>query len=51
MLQEILIPSQKNVLRLADFEVAPRYQVAVDFSNAGVGAYAAELVLESLLLP
>jgi|GEM_PF-1223445 len=51
VLQEVSIPANKNVLRLSDFSVAPVYQVAVDFSNAGRGSYAANLVIESLLLP
>lgn len=50
LVQELTIPSSKNVLRLSDFGSVPAYQVAIDFSNAGIGSYAANLVIEALLL-
>lgn len=51
VLQSVQIPANKNVLRLSDFAANPRYQVAVDFSNAGAGDYSTEIVIESLLTP
>jgi hypothetical protein len=51
LIQEVTIPASKNVLRLSDFGSVPAYQVAIDFSNAGIGNYAANLVIEALLVP
>ena len=50
LIQEVTIPASKNVLRMSDFGSVPAYQVAIDFSNAGVGSYEANLVIEALLL-
>jgi hypothetical protein len=51
VVQEVTIPAQTNVLRLSNFPEVPRYSVAVDFSNAGVGDYEADIVIEALLIP
>ena len=50
ILQEVVIPTSKNVLRLRDFAEEPRYDLSVDFSNAGVGSYQTEIVVESILV-
>jgi len=49
LLQEVLIPASKNVLRVSDFALVPRYEIQVDFTNAGVGSFETEIVLESIL--
>jgi hypothetical protein len=44
-LQTLTLPNSKNVLRLTDFP-NPKYNVKVDFTDAGAGTYATTLVLE-----
>jgi hypothetical protein len=45
VVQTITIPNNKNVLRQTDFP-NPKYNVQVDFSNAGAGTYSTTLVVE-----
>lgn len=44
--QSLDLPHNKNVVRLSDFSPAARYNVQVDFTNAGAGSFATTLVLE-----
>ena len=50
ILQSIVIASNKHVGKLADF-ANPKYEVNVDFTNAGAGTYATTIVVEYALAP
>jgi len=50
ILQSISLSSDKHVVHLSDF-VSPRYDVQVDFTNAGAGSYSTTLVVEYALTP
>jgi hypothetical protein len=50
IMQSISIPSNKNVMKLSDF-TNPKYNVKIDFSNAGAGSYSTTLVVEYVLAP
>ncbi len=49
VVQEVVIPASKNVVRVGDFALVPQYDIHIDFTNAGVGSYETEVVLESIL--
>jgi hypothetical protein len=49
-LQQLPIPSTKHTVNLADFP-NPKYDVKVNFTNAGAGAYSTTLVIEYVLTP
>jgi hypothetical protein len=49
-MQSISIASNKNVVKLSDF-TNPKYNVKVDFSNAGAGSYSTTMVVEYILSP
>ncbi|MGK5084779.1 hypothetical protein WDW37_15905 [Bdellovibrionota bacterium FG-1] len=51
VLQTATIAANKHVFKLADFAVAPKYDVKVDFTNAGAGTYATTIVIEFALAP
>lgn len=49
-MQSFTITSPKNVINLSDF-TNPKYNVKIDFSNAGAGSYSSTLVVEYGLAP
>lgn len=48
VVQQITVPPNKHTVLLSDF-TNPKYDVSVDFRNAGAGSYATTLVLEYAL--
>lgn len=51
VVQSLVIPKNKNVLRLSDFSPAPEFEIKSDFTNAGAGTYSTTIVVEYGLLP
>ena len=49
ILQTLTIPSNKHVVRKADFSPAPSYDMKIDFTDAGVGSFTTTIVLEYAL--
>ncbi len=50
VVQQITIPTPRNVLRLSDFTVTPSYEMRADMTEAGAGSYSTTLVVEYGLL-
>ena len=50
IMQQVTMAANKHTIQLNDF-TTPKYDVKVDFTNAGAGAYATTLVLEYAVSP